>query len=88
MAGTPDEFFADVNSNPNNHELRYKLAEAFLAQEQKEEAIDQLLEIVKKNRKWEDDKARKKIVELLAAFGEDDPLTASTRLKLSSILFA
>jgi putative thioredoxin len=88
LAGTPDEFFADVNSNPNNHELRYKLAEAFLAQEQKEEAIDQLLEIVKKNRKWEDDKARKKIVELLAAFGEDDPLTASTRLKLSSILFA
>lgn len=88
LAGAPDEFIGDVNANPNNHHIRYKLAEAFLAKDQKEEAIDQLLEIVKKDRKWEDDKARKKIVELLSAFGEDDPLTAATRLKLSSILFS
>ena len=47
-----------------------------------------LLKIVKKDRKWEEDKARKKIIELLEAFGEDDPLTSLTRLKLSSILFA
>ena len=87
-AGSPEEFLSDVNSNPNNHELRFKLAEAFLADEQKEEAIEQLLYIVKKDRKWEEDKARKKIIELIEAFGEDDPLTPSTRLKLSSILFA
>ena len=87
-AGSPEEFLSDVNANPNNHELRFKLAEAFLADEQKEEAIEQLLYIVKKDRKWEEDKARKKIIELIEAFGEDDPLTPSTRLKLSSILFA
>ena len=87
-AGSPEEFLSDVNANPNNHELRFKLAEAFLANEQKEEAIEQLLYIVKKDRKWEEDKARKKIIELIEAFGEDDPLTPSTRLKLSSILFA
>ena len=88
LAGNPEEFISDVNSDPNNHELRFKLAEAFLANNQQEEAIEHLLNIVKKDRKWEDDKARKKIVELLEAFGEDDPLTDLTRLKLSSILFA
>jgi len=87
-AGSPEEFLSDVNANPTNHELRFKLAEAFLADEKKEEAIEQLLYIVKKDRKWEEDKARKKIIELIEAFGEDDPLTPSTRLKLSSILFA
>jgi len=87
-AGSPEEFLSDVNANPNNHELRFKLAEAFLADEKKEEAIEQLLYIVKKDRKWEEDKARKKIIELIEAFGEDDPLTPSIRLKLSSILFA
>jgi putative thioredoxin len=50
--------------------------------------LEQLLTIVKKDRNWEDDKARKKIVELLDAFGEDDPITSETRLKLSSIIFA
>ena len=88
LAGSPEEFISDVNSDPDNHELRFKLAEALLANNQQEEAIEHLLNIVKKDRKWEEDKARKKIVELLEAFGEDDPLTDLTRLKLSSILFA
>ena len=88
MAGSPEEFLSDVNANPNNHELRFKLAEAYLASNQKTEALEQLLTIVKKDRNWEDDKARKKIVELLDAFGEDDPITSETRLKLSSIIFA
>lgn len=87
-AGKPEDFEEKVLSDPKNHSLRFQLAEALLAQERKEEAIEHLLEIVKNDRKWEDDKARKKIIELLNAFGEDDPLTASTRLKLSSILFA
>ncbi len=87
-AGTPEEFLSDVNANPNNHELRFKLAEAYLASNLKSEGLDQLLTIVKKDRNWEDDKARKKIIELLEAFGEDDPITSETRLKLSSIIFA
>jgi len=88
LAGNPEEFMTDVKSDPENHELRFKLAEAFLANNKKEEAIEHFLIIVKKDRKWKEDKARKKIIELLEAFGEDDPLTALTRLKLSSILFA
>ena len=87
-AGIPEEYIEEVNINPNNHELRFKLAEAYLASNLKEEGIEQLLIIVKKDRKWEDDKARKKIIELLNAFGEDDPITSETRLKLSSIIFS
>ena len=87
-AGTPEEYIEEVNINPNNHELRFKLAEAYLASNLRQEGIEQLLIIVKKDRKWEDDKARKKIIELLDAFGEDDPITSETRLKLSSIIFS
>ena len=87
-AGTPEEYIEEVNLNPNNHELRFKLAEAYLASNLRQEGIEQLLIIVKKDRKWEDDKARKKIIELLDAFGEDDPITSETRLKLSSIIFS
>ncbi len=87
-AGNPEEFETKLNKNPKDPLLRYQLAEALLAKDKQEEAIDHLLEIVKTDRKWEEDKARKKIVEILNAIGEDDPLTAPTRLKLSSILFA
>ena len=87
-AGTPDEYIEKVNLSPNDHELRFKLAEAYLASNLRQEGIEQLLIIVKKDRKWEDDKARKKIIELLDAFGEDDPITSETRLKLSSIIFS
>ena len=87
-AGAPEEYIEEVNINPNNHELRFKLAEAYLASNLKQQGIEQLLIIVKKDRKWEDDKARKKIIELLNAFGEDDPITSQTRLKLSSIIFS
>tara|TARA_B000000437_G_scaffold21899_1_gene15388 strand:+ start:1965 stop:2885 length:921 start_codon:yes stop_codon:yes gene_type:complete len=87
-AGAPEDYIEEVNINPNNHELRFKLAEAYLASNLRQEGIEQLLIIVKKDRKWEDDKARKKIIELLDAFGEDDPITSETRLKLSSIIFS
>ena len=88
IAGSPEQYIEEVNLNPNNHEIRFKLAEAYLASNQKKEGLDQLLIIVKNDRKWEDDKARKKIIELLDAFGENDPITSETRLKLSSIIFS
>jgi len=87
-AGKPEDFTELVRSDPKNNNARFKLSEALLAQDKKEEAISHLLEIVKNDRTWENDKARKKIIELLNALGEEDPITAPTRLKLSSILFA
>ena len=58
-----------------------------LAIDEKDKAIDHLLEIVKLDRKWKEDKARKKIIEILNANSEDDLFTANTRQKLSNILF-
>ena len=87
-AGDPKKFESKVTENPNDHESRFNLATALLAIEEKESAVEHLLEIVKRNRKWKDDKARKKIVEILAANSEDDVFTSKIRLKLSNILFA
>mgnify|MGYP003952124387 CR=1 FL=1 len=87
-AGKPEDFSELVKNDPKNNSARFKLSEALLAKDKKEEAIFHLLEIVKNDRTWENDKARKKIIELLNALGEEDPITAPTRLKLSSILFA
>ena len=86
-AGDPKKYERKVTENPNDHEARFNLATALLAIEEKESAVEHLLEIVKKNRKWQDDKARKKIVEILAANSEDDIFTSKIRLKLSNILF-
>tara|TARA_B100000745_G_scaffold219104_1_gene145847 strand:+ start:39 stop:962 length:924 start_codon:yes stop_codon:yes gene_type:complete len=86
-AGDPKKFERIVTENPNDHEARFNLATALLAIEEKESAVEHLLEIVKRNRKWQDDKARKKIVEILAANSEDDVFTSKIRLKLSNILF-
>ena len=86
-AGDPKKFERIVTENPNDHEARFNLATALLAIEEKESAVEHLLEIVKRNRKWKDDKARKKIVEILAANSEDDVFTSKIRLKLSNILF-
>ena len=87
-AGSPDDFASKVLANPNDNDARFNLANALLARDQKEEATDHLLEIVKKDRKWKDDKARKKVLEILNANSEDDEFTSKVRQKLSNILFS
>ena len=87
-AGSPDDFASKVLANPNDNDARFNLANALLARDQKEEATDHLLEIVKKDRKWKDDKARKRVLEILNANSEDDEFTSKVRQKLSNILFS
>ena len=87
-AGSPDDFASKVLANPSDNDARFNLANALLARDQKEEAADHLLEIVKKDRKWKDDKARKKVLEILNANSEDDEFTSKVRQKLSNILFS
>ena len=87
-AGSPDEFEKKIANNPNDLKARFSLANALLAIEKKNEAVEHLLEIVKIDRKWEDDKARKKIIEILNANDEDDLFASEVRLKLSNILFS
>lgn len=74
--------------NPEDHAARFELAEGLFAAGKKEEAIDELVEIVRRNRKWEDEKARKQLIKYFDALGPADPLTVEGRKKLSSVLFS
>ena len=54
----------------------------------RQEAVDNLLEIVKRDRKWNDDGARKQLVQFFEAWGPTDEATVNGRKRLSSILFS
>ena len=54
----------------------------------REAAVDELLEIVRRNRDWNEQQARKQLVKFFEVFGSSDPLTISSRRRLSSILFS
>jgi putative thioredoxin len=77
-----------VERDPNDHQARYDLALAFDAKGDREGAIRELLEIVRRDRKWNDDAARKHLVTLFDAMGPTDPRTLDARRRLSSILFS
>jgi putative thioredoxin len=74
--------------NALDHQARFDLAVALNAQGKKKEALDHLIEIVRRDRKWNDDGARKQLVQLFDAWGPTDEATLDGRKRLSSILFA
>ncbi len=77
-----------VAANPLDHQARFDLAVAQNAKGDREAALDHLLEIVRRDRKWNDDAARKQLVQLFEAWGPTDEATVAGRRRLSSILFA
>jgi putative thioredoxin len=87
-AGPVGELEQKVAANPLDHQARFDLAVALNAAGQREQAADHLLAIVKKDRKWNEDGARKQLVQFFEAWGPTDEATVSGRRKLSSILFA
>jgi putative thioredoxin len=82
------ELEAKVAADPGNHQARFDLAVALNAKGDREGATNHLLEIVKRDRKWNDDGARKQLVQLFDAWGPTDEATIAGRRRLSSILFA
>jgi putative thioredoxin len=86
--GPAAELEQKVAANPLDHQARFDLAVALNAQGQRKEALDHLLEIVRRDRKWNDDGARKQLVQLFDAWGPTDEATVDGRRRLSSILFA
>jgi len=86
--GPVGELEQKVAANPLDHQARFDLAVALNAAGKREEAADHLLAIVKRDRKWNDDGARKQLVQFFDAWGPTDEATVSGRRKLSSILFA
>ncbi|MFN4287918.1 MAG: thioredoxin [Brevundimonas sp.] len=79
---------ARVSASPDDHQARFDLAEALAAGGQLEGAVDHLLEIVRRDREWNDQAARKKLLVVFDAAGANSEIARSGRRRLSSILFA
>jgi putative thioredoxin len=79
---------ARVAADPKDYQARFDLALALNAKGNREGAIEQLIEIVKRDRKWNDDGARKQLVQLFDAWGPTDEATLEGRKRLSSVLFS
>ena len=86
--GPVTELEQKVAANPLDHQARFDLATALNAMGKRGEATEQLLAIVKRDRKWNDDGARKQLVQLFEACGGADEATVEGRKKLSTILFS
>lgn len=86
--GPVAELEQKVAANPLDHQARFDLATALNAQGNRAAATEQLLEIIKRDRKWNDDGARKQLVQFFEAWGGTDDATVEGRKRLSTILFS
>jgi putative thioredoxin len=77
-----------VTANPLDHQARFDLALALNGKGRRLDALEHLLAIVKRDRKWNDDGARKQLVQFFDAWGPTDEATIEGRKRLSSVLFA
>ena len=76
-----------VAANPDDHQARFDLAIALSAKGERDAAADQLLEIIRRDRKWNDEAARKQLLQLFEAWGLMDPASVAARRKLSAVWF-
>lgn len=79
---------ARLAANANDHQARYDLALALDAAGDRQAAVEELLELTRRDRKWNDEAARKHLLTLFEAMGPADPRTLDGRRRLSSILFS
>jgi putative thioredoxin len=86
--GPIGELEQKVAANPADHQARFDLAVALNAKGRRQEAAEHLLAVVKHDRKWNDDAARKQLVQFFEAWGFEDPATVEGRKRLSTILFS
>ena len=87
-AGAVGELKRRLERNAADHQTRFDLASALFASGEREAAVDQLLELVRRDREWNEQAARKQLVKFFEAIGLGDPLTVQSRKRLSSILFS
>lgn len=86
--GDPAALEHHLSLNPDDHEARIKLAKVRAAEGARGEAADHLFYIMKKDREYDDDGARRQLLSFFEAWGPKDPATLAARRKLSSILFS
>jgi putative thioredoxin len=86
--GPVDELEKKVAVNPLDHQARFDLATALSAAGKRADAVEHLIAIVKRDRKWNEDGARKQLIQFFEAWGPTDEATVDGRKRLSSILFS
>ena len=86
--GQPSDLSRRLERDPNDHQTRFDLAVALNARGDRMGAVEQLLEIVRRDRSWNDEAARKQLVQFFEAWGAKDPAAVKGRQRLSSLLFA
>jgi putative thioredoxin len=77
-----------IAENPADHAARVELAILLNGLNRREDAIDHLIQIIRKDRTWNEDGARKQLVQFFEAWGPKDEMTLLGRRKLSSVLFS
>ncbi|HEX4191932.1 MAG TPA: tetratricopeptide repeat protein, partial [Stellaceae bacterium] len=87
-SGALGELQARLEKDPNDHQARLDLASALFASGEREQAIDQLLDLVRRDCEWNEQAGRKQLVKFFEAIGLADPITVQARKRLSSILFS
>ena len=87
-AGPVADLTAAVEADPDNHQARYDLAQALYAQGDGQAAVDQLLELFRRDREWNDGAARAQLFTIFDALKPNDPVALNGRRKLSSMIFA
>jgi putative thioredoxin len=86
-AADTSAFEQRLAANPDDHDARFELAAAKMAAGDRDAAADALLEIVRRDRDWNEGAARQRFLQLLEAQGLEDPWSSAQRRRLSAVLF-
>jgi len=86
--GELQQHLVRLANDPNDHQARFDMATALNAAGKREEAADALLEIIRRNRGWNDGAARAQLLKLFESWGLMDEATVAARRKLSALLFS
>jgi putative thioredoxin len=87
-AGPEAELRAAVEANPDDHQARFDLAAALLAEGNPKQAVDELLELFRRDREWNDGAAKTQLFTIFEALKPQDPIVLAGRRRLSSMIFA
>ncbi len=82
-----ERLIQEVNNDPKNMDLRFKLANSYLSLSETEKGFNELLKIFEQNPKWNEEAAKKKLLEFFDLLGLNDPNVVEARKKLSSMMF-
>ncbi len=87
-AGPVAELQAKVEAEPDNHQARFDLAQALQASGDTQGAVDQLLELFRRDREWNEEAAKTQLFTIFDALKPSDPIVLSGRRRLTSMIFA